>query len=106
MLLALDVGNTNIKIGLFEGDQLRHRWRLSTVHNQTEDEWGILLRNLFSFAAIDLGSIEAVIVASVVPPLNPSLASMSRRYLNHEAMFVTHETDTGLRILYDNPRDV
>jgi type III pantothenate kinase len=106
MLLALDVGNTNIKIGVFEGDRLEHRWRLSTVHNQTEDEWGILLRNLFTFAAIDLTDIEDVIISSVVPPLNPSLASMSKRYLNRDATFVTHETDTGLKILYDNPRDV
>jgi type III pantothenate kinase len=106
MLLALDVGNTNIKIGVFAGETLRHRWRLSTVHNQTEDEWGILLRNLFSFEAIELADIEAVIISSVVPPLNPSLASMSRRYLHHDALFVSHETNTGLRILYDNPRDV
>lgn len=104
--MALDVGNSNIKIGVFENSKLRHKWRLSTVHNQTEDEWGILLRNLFSFSSLELSDIEAVIISSVVPPLNPSLASMSRRYLHRDAFFVTHETDTGLTIGYDNPRDV
>ena len=106
MLLALDAGNTNITIGVFDGDRLTHRWRLSTVHEQTEDEWGILFRNLFAVDALDLRRVDGVIVSSVVPPLNPSLAGMARRYFNREAVFVTHETDTGLTILYDNPRDV
>jgi len=106
MLLALDAGNTNITIGLFDGKQLANRWRLATVHNQTEDEWGILLRNLFSIAGIELVDIEAVIIASVVPPLNPTLASMSRRYLHRDPLFVTDQADTGITVLYDNPREV
>lgn len=105
-LLTLDAGNTNITIGVFDGGRLSHRWRLRTVHEQTEDEWGILLRNLFSLGGIDLSGVEAVIVSSVVPPLNPTLAAMSRRYFQRDAQFVTAGTDTGLKVLYDHPREV
>lgn len=106
MLLALDAGNTNITIGVFRNGTLACRWRLRTVHEQTADEWGILLRNLFSLAGLDFSLIDGVIISSVVPPLDASLTEMARRYFHREALFVTAETDTGLRILYDNPRDV
>ncbi len=106
MLLALDAGNTNITVGVFDGPRLTAHWRLRTVHDQTADEWGILLRNLFSLSSLELGGVDGIIVASVVPPLNSSLALMARHYFNTEAVFVTHETDTGLRICYDNPREV
>jgi len=106
MLLALDAGNTNITIGVFEGARLTNRWRLRTVHEQTEDEWGVLLRNLFALDSIDLSLVDGVIIASVVPPLNPTLASMARHYFQREPMFLTHETFTGITIRYDNPREV
>jgi len=106
MLLALDAGNTNITVGVFDGRRLTAHWRLRTVHDQTADEWGILLRNLFALTSLELGGVDGIIVASVVPPLNSSLALMARHYFNTEAVFVTHETDTGLRIRYDNPREV
>ncbi len=106
MLLAIDAGNTNITIGVFRDGALANRWRLRTVHEQTDDEWGILLRNLFSLAALDFSLIDGVIVSSVVPPLDPTLADMARDYFGHEAMFVTPETDTGLKIAYDNPSEV
>jgi type III pantothenate kinase len=106
MLLALDAGNTNITIGVFEESKLTHRWRLRTVLGQTEDEWGILLRNLFTLEGLDMQQVGGVIISSVVPPLNPTLAAMSRRYFSRDPMFVTHETDTGLRVAYDNPREV
>ena len=106
MLLAIDVGNSNITIGVFDGRELRTRWRLRTVHEQTQDEWGILFRNLFAMSALDLGKIDGVIIASVVPPLDPTLAAMADRYFGQQPMFVTPDTDTGLRVLYDNPRDV
>jgi type III pantothenate kinase len=106
MLLALDAGNTNITVGVFDGGRLIAHWRLRTVHDQTADEWGILLRNLFALTSLDLSGVDGIIVASVVPPLNSSLALMARRYFNTEALFVSHETDTGLRICYDNPREV
>jgi len=106
MLLALDAGNTNITIGVFDGGGLKHKWRLRTVHQQTEDEWGILLHNLFQYEGLELEGIDGVIISSVVPPLNPTLAAMTRRYFRRQALFITHELDTGLKILYDNPREV
>lgn len=106
MLLALDAGNTNITIGAFEGGSLTGRWRLRTIREQTSDEWGILLRNLFALSSLDLSRVDGIIISSVVPPLDPTLASMSERYFQRKAIFVTHETDTGLKILYDNPREV
>jgi type III pantothenate kinase len=106
MILALDVGNTNITVGLFEGDKLARNWRLRTVHDQTSDEWGILLRNLFTLGQLASVDVEGIIISSVVPPLDSSLAAMSKRYFQREAHFVTCQTNTGLRILYDNPREV
>ncbi len=106
MLLALDVGNTNITVGIFEGQTLVDHRRLRTVREQTSDEWGILLSNLLGYAKLDPASIDGIIVSSVVPPLNPALGEMSRRYFSTEAMFVTAETKTGLTIRYENPAEV
>ena len=106
MLLALDAGNTNITIGAFEGERLTSRWRLSTVHDQTADEWGVLTRNLFALSSLDLKDVDGIIIASVVPPLDGSLAMMARRYFNTEALFVTPATDTGLENRYEHPKEV
>jgi type III pantothenate kinase len=106
VLLALDAGNTNITIGIFEGRKLTARWRLRTVHEQTADEWGILLRNLFALNSLDLASIDGVIIASVVPPLDSNLAAMSEHYFQRAPMFVTSETNTGIKLRYDNPQEV
>lgn len=106
MLLVLDVGNTNITIGAFNGEQLNGRWRLRTIRDQTVDEWGILIRNIFALAGLNLSSVTGIIIASVVPVINDGLAEMVRKYLGREAMFVTPATDLGIKVLYDNPRDV
>ncbi len=106
VLLALDAGNTNVTIGVFEAGKLTGNWRLRTIHEQTADEWGILLRNLFELAGLDLSHIEGMIIASVVPPIDAALATMARRYFHTEAIFVTPETNTGLTIRYDDPREV
>jgi type III pantothenate kinase len=106
MLLALDAGNTNVTIGAFEGSRLVGRWRLRTVLAQTSDEWGILLRNLFSLSNLELARVKGIIVSSVVPPLDPALAEMGRTYFQTEPLFVTPATDTGLEIGYDNPSEV
>jgi type III pantothenate kinase len=106
MLLALDAGNTNVTVGIFrDGILLDHR-RLRTVREQTSDEWGILLMSLLRYASLDPAQVQGIIVSSVVPPLNSALAEMSRRYFGMDAMFVTSQTDTGLKILYDNPYEV
>ncbi|MCU1263051.1 MAG: pantothenate kinase [Bryobacterales bacterium] len=106
MLLALDVGNTNVTVGVFEGSRLIDHRRLRTVREQTSDEWGILLRNLFGLAALDTADVDGIIIASVVPPLDASLAEMSERYFRAYPVFVNHETDTGLSIRIDHPQEL
>lgn len=106
MLLALDAGNSNITIGAFEGRRLISDWRLRTIREQTADEWGILLRNLFAPAGLDIEKIDGIIISSVVPPIDATLAAMTLRYFHTEAMFVTPRTDLGLAIRYDNPNEV
>jgi type III pantothenate kinase len=106
MLLALDAGNTNITIGAFEGRKLIAHWRLRTVHEQTADEWGVLLRNLFALGALSFESVDGIIIASVVPPLDFNLGLMAERYFSTQPVFVTHATDVGLKICYDNPIEV
>jgi type III pantothenate kinase len=106
MLLALDVGNTNITIGAFDGEQLIGRWRLRTIREQTSDEWGILLRNIFSLSNMSLASVDGIIISSVVPVINDMLAEMAARYFEREPLFVTASTDLGIKVLYDNPREV
>ncbi len=106
MLLAIDAGNTNVTIGIFEGAKILTRWRLRTVHDQTPDEWGIKLRSLFALEDVPLRRVKGIVVASVVPPLETTLTEMARRYFDIEPMFVTGRTETGLSVLYDNPREV
>jgi type III pantothenate kinase len=111
MLLALDVGNTNITIGAFDGDAsntstLAGRWRLRTIHEQTADEWGVLMRNLFSLAGLDLAAVDGVIISSVVPAVDQPLEAMAQRYFKQQAIFVKASADLGMPVLYDNPREV
>jgi type III pantothenate kinase len=106
VLLALDAGNTNVTIGAFDGPQMVEHWRLSTIRDQTADEWGILFHSAFELASLDTSAIDGIIIASVVPPLNTSLALMARRYFHTEPVFVTHLTDTGLTIRYKNPHEI
>ena len=105
MLLAIDLGNTNTVFGVYEGDQLVMHWRLSTQKDRTVDEYGILLRNLFSLERIEAKRIRRVVIASVVPPLDPVLNEMASAYFAVKPMFVTHE-NAGIPILYDDPREV
>jgi type III pantothenate kinase len=106
VLLALDAGNSNITIGAFEGRRLLCQWRLRTVQEQTADEWGILLHNLFGPAGLDIGTVDGMIISSVVPPIDATLAFTAERYFHTEAMFVGPKTNLGLTILYDNPNEV
>ena len=81
MLLVIDVGNTNTVLGVYEGERLVAHWRLVTAHQQTVDEYGILARNLLQLAGLDAGKIDGVIISSVVPPLDRTLADMVDRAL-------------------------
>lgn len=105
MLLALDAGNTNVTIGVFEGARLATSWRLRADRDQTADEWGIKLRNLFAIAGLRLDQIDGMIVASVVPPVDTPLREMCRRYFDVEPMFLTVDLDLGIRVDIDNPRE-
>lgn len=106
MLLALDVGNTNTVLGVFQDASLIANWRLTTARDQTVDEYGILARNLFTLASLDPAEIHGVIVSSVVPPLNRTLAETARQYFNKTALFVEPGVKTGMPIHYDNPQEV
>ena len=106
MLLTMDVGNTNTVLGVFRGEELVANWRLTTAREQTADEYGVLTRNLFTLAEIDRGAIDGVIISSVVPPLNRTLAEMAKRYLGLRALFVEPGVKTGMPVHYDNPTEV
>ncbi len=106
MLLTVDVGNTNTVLGVFEGTDLRVHWRLTTRREQTADEYGILVRNLFRGSDIEPDRIDGVALASVVPPLTPVLVALARQYLGHEPLVVEPGVRTGMPILYEPPGDV
>jgi len=106
MLFAIDVGNTNTVLGVFEGKKLAAHWRLSTLHGQTVDEWGILTRNLFALEKIDPERIRGIIIASVVPPLDSVLEEVAKRYFQMPAVFVRANSRAGIPVRYDPPQDV
>lgn len=106
MLLVFDVGNTNIVLGTYEGDQLTRHWRLSTNRHQTVDEYGITICNLFKHSELDYRGVEAIVISSVVPPLMPTLEEMSRQYFHLEPLIIGPGIKTGMPILYDNPREI
>ena len=106
MLLALDVGNSNTVLGVFRKKELVAHWRLTTARDQTVDEYGILTRDLFTLAGLERREIGGVIISSVVPPLNATLAGMSQRYFERKALFVEAGVKTGMAVLVDNPLEV
>jgi type III pantothenate kinase len=106
MLLTIDVGNTNTVLGVFRGDELVANWRLTTAREQTVDEYGVLTRNLFTLAHLDRDAIGGVIISSVVPPVNWTLAETARIYFGKKALFVEPGVKTGMPVLVDNPLEV
>lgn len=106
MLLALDVGNTNTVVGVFRGKELAANWRLTTARDQTIDEYGILTRDLFTLAGLEPTEIEGVIISSVVPPLNGTLAGMAETYFKRKALFLEPGVKTGMPVVVDNPGEV
>lgn len=106
MILVVDVGNTNIVLGLFEGKTLVHNWRISTNRQATADEYGMALFGLFNHKGMTLESVEGVIISSVVPPLMFALESMCRKYIDCEPLIVGPGMKTGLSVRYENPREV
>jgi type III pantothenate kinase len=106
MLLVIDIGNTNTSLGVFDGEELVAHWRLTTARSRTVDEWGVHARNLFSLANLDVKSINAITIASVVPPLNFTLKQMAEVYFHLTPLFIDHLVDTGVPILYEPAADV
>ncbi|HUP46059.1 MAG TPA: type III pantothenate kinase [Thermoanaerobaculia bacterium] len=103
-LLVVDVGNTNVVLGIYRDDQLVNSWRLATARDRTSDEYGILARQLIG-DTVD-GALDGAIVGSVVPPLNTPMAAMIRKYFGVEALFVEPGVKTGISIHVDNPQEV
>jgi type III pantothenate kinase len=110
MLLALDVGNTNTKLGLYrldtEGPELAANWRLTTHRTQTVDEYGALFVNLFHMKSIDPAQVKHIIISSVVPPIDSTLRQMCETYFHIDPLFVEPGIKTGMPVLVDNPTEL
>jgi len=106
MIAVVDVGNTNIVLGIYRGKELLHHWRLSTNRSSTVDEYGILIHNLFGYAGLRMDAVEGVIISSVVPPLMRTIEELCVRYFRRTPHIVGPGVKTGLNIRYENPREV
>lgn len=106
MLLVIDVGNSNIVLGICDGAQLVRNWRISTDKSRTSDEYGVLLHSLFASAGLGFDTIDAAIISSVVPPLTGVMESICRDFFHLTPFVVGPGIKTGMPILYDNPREV
>ena len=106
MLLAIDIGNTNVVWGLFEGSTLRGHWRLATESRRTDNEYGMLLLTLLQNAGFSPAQITGCIVSSVVPALTGTFESMIQTYFHHQPVIVSPETDSGLIMRYGNPKEI
>jgi len=115
MLLVLDVGNTNTVLGVFERsaadagpqyERLLANWRVTTSKTQTVDEYGVLFRNLFSMAHLEVSEVHGIVISSVVPPLDSVLRGVCERYFSLKPLFIEPGVKTGMPVLYDNPAEV
>ena len=106
MLLVVDVGNTQTHFGAFQGEELLEHWRFATVRQSTADQLGAALRNLLELRGLGFTDVEASIISSTVPQLEPEWTTMASRYLGQEMVAVGPGTKTGMAIRYDNPREI
>jgi len=106
MMLAVDIGNTNIVLGVYRGRELLHHFRLSTARQTTVDEYGVLIHNLFKMSELSIKDIEGVIISSVVPPLVQVIVEMCVKYIGQDPLLVGPGIKTGLNLRYENPREV
>ncbi|MGV3463939.1 MAG: type III pantothenate kinase [Heyndrickxia sp.] len=106
MLFVLDVGNTNIVLGIYDEDKLKHHWRIETDRFKSEDEYAMIINALFQHVGIHFKDINGVIISSVVPPINYALERMCNKYFNVKPLIVGPGVKTGLDIKYDNPKEV
>lgn len=105
-ILVLDVGNTNIVLGLYEGKELIHHWRMTTVRERTADEFGLMVKGFFRDKGLHTQDLDGVVISSVVPPIMPALELMCHTYLDCKPIIVGPGIKTGLFIKYENPREV
>lgn len=106
MLLVIDVGNSNIVVGIYRDDTLLRDWRVSSDRSRTSDEYAILIHDLFRLEGIHFSDISGIIISSVVPVLTGVLEKLCRQYLGHEPYVVGPGMKTGMSVLYDNPKEV
>jgi type III pantothenate kinase len=105
MLLAIDVGNTNVTIGVFEGSTLEHSWRLAALRERTADELGIFVTHLLEQTKVDVSHLDGIVVASVVPPLTRPMEEMCERYFHQRALIVD-ASNAGMVVRYSPAGDV
>ena len=106
MILAMDIGNTNIKAAVFDGDRLLKRWRCATDTAMTSDQYGIIMADLFRYYQLDMRAIEGIMISSVVPSINYTIDHMCRDYFGIDARLLQPGMKTGLNIRYENPREL
>lgn len=106
MILTMDIGNTNIKTALFDGERMAAYWRISTNRTMTSDEYGILMSNLFTLNHISMNSVTGIVISSVVPTINFTIEHMCMDYIGRQPMFVAPGIKTGIHIKYDNPKEL
>jgi type III pantothenate kinase len=106
MLLAIDVGNTNVTLGVYDRQTLKSHWRLATDHHRMPDEYGITLVGLLQHAGLAVSAIDAIAMASVVPPLTSTFVQACEGYLGQSPLVVDTGVKTGVRVKYDDPKQV
>lgn len=106
MILVMNVGNSNIALGIYYNEQLIHHWRMETNRYKTEDEYGMQIKSFFSHVNITLQDVKGIIISSVVPPIMYALEEMCRKYFKIKPIIVGPGVKTGLNIKYENPREV
>mgnify|MGYP001434212881 CR=1 FL=1 len=106
MLFTIDIGNTNLTLGLYEGQKLGARWRLATDHERMPDEYGLQILGMLQHAGCSPALLDGVCLASVVPTLTTRIQQACQHYLNQEPLIIDHTVKTGITILYEDPRAV
>lgn len=106
MLLLIDVGNTNIVMGIYDEEKIKYSWRLGTKVNRTSDEYGLQVDSIFRHYGIKISELKDIVIASVVPSMQHTLKNMCTKYLGKEPMVIGEGTKTGMKIKYDNPKEV
>ncbi|MBU9710480.1 type III pantothenate kinase [Evansella tamaricis] len=106
MILVMDIGNSNIAVGLYKKKVLKYHWRMKTDAEKTEDEYAMTIKSLFDYEGVGIKEVEGIIISSVVPPIMYSLEQMCNKYFDMSPMVIGPGIKTGLNIKYDNPKEV